>query len=319
MIHTLNDARQPSKQDTVRAPAVAGRFYPANPVELEAQVRRLLAAAKPCPAGQVRALIAPHAGYTCSGEVAAAAYRALMQGAGETPTAPAGTFDELLPGKSTGNQSHDREGVDGSLTLPALPAAPTVYLLGPAHWRPVDGVGLPRSTAFSTPLGTVPVDVERVTHLLRLGGQYRLNEAAHLPEHGLEVQLPFLQATLGQFAIVPMLFDDGADPERMAGDLTALLANRPRDLVVVSSDLSHYHAYQDAIILDHSLLKAVALGDLAAANAGEACGLLPILCLMRVAQHFGWTPHLCAYANSGDTCGSQREVVGYGAVSYTEN
>jgi AmmeMemoRadiSam system protein B len=192
-----------------------------------------------------------------------------------------------------------------------------VYLLGPAHWRPVDGVGLPRATAFATPLGTTPVDIARVEGLLRLGGHYRLNEAAHLPEHGLEVQLPFLQVVLGAFTIAPLLCDDGADPERLAADLTALLADRPDDLLVVSSDLSHYHTYQEAIILDHSLLKAVATGDLTAANGGEACGLLPILCLMRLAQHFGWTPHLCAYANSGDTCGSKREVVGYGAVVYT--
>jgi AmmeMemoRadiSam system protein B len=285
MIHTLDDARQPFKQATVRAPAVAGRFYPAHPAELGALVGRLLAAARPCPTARVRGLIAPHAGYACSGEVAAAAYRALQQRADETSALQA--------------------------------EVRTVYLLGPAHWRPVDGVGLPRATAFATPLGTVPVDVERVAHLLHLGGQYRLNEAAHLPEHGLEVQLPFLQAALGEFAIVPLLFDDGADPERTAADLVALLAERPHDLVVVSSDLSHYHTYQDAIILDHSLLKAVATGDLLAANAGEACGLLPILCLMRIAEHFGWTPHLCAYANSGDTCGPKREVVGYGAVAYS--
>ena len=293
MIHTLNDVRQPFQQAAVRAPAVAGRFYPAQPAELGALVRRLLAAARLCPTGHVRGLIAPHAGYACSGEVAASVYRTLTPEQAQTGTQLAGARSAL--------QAEAR----------------TVYLLGPAHWRPVDGVGLPRATAFATPLGTVPVDVERVTHLLHLGGQYRLNEAAHLPEHGLEVQLPFLQATLGEFAIVPMLFDDGADPERTAADLAALLAERPHDLLVVSSDLSHYHAYQDAIILDHSLLKAVATGDLAAANAGEACGLLPILCLMRVAQHFGWTPHLCAYANSGDTCSSKREVVGYGAVVYT--
>jgi AmmeMemoRadiSam system protein B len=86
---------------------------------------------------------------------------------------------------------------------------------------------------------------------------------------------------------------------------------------MATTDLSHYHSYQDAIILDHAFLKALATGDLAAANAGEACGLLPILCLMHIAQRLNWRPHLLAYANSGDTCGSRREVVGYGAVAYT--
>jgi AmmeMemoRadiSam system protein B len=292
MIHSLKDTMQRQAPAAPRPPAVAGRFYPANAGKLESLVRRLLATARPAVSGNVRALIAPHAGYNCSGEVAAAAYRCLAPRGPESPA-------------------------DGQAEPSAIQAEPpVVYLLGPAHWRPVDGVGLPRATVFATPLGQIPVDTERVAHLLHLGGQYRLNEAAHLPEHGLEVQMPFLQTVLDAFTIVPMLFDDGADPERTAADLAPLLEERPDDLIVVSSDLSHYHTYQDAIILDHSLLKAVATGDLAAANAGEACGLLPILCLMRVAQHLGWTPHLCAYANSGDTCGSQREVVGYGAVVY---
>ncbi len=106
-------------------------------------------------------------------------------------------------------------------------------------------------------------------------------------------------------------------PSAWPSDLCTLLAGSPDDLVAVSTDLSHYHPYQDAIILDHGFLKALATGDMPAANAGEACGLLPVLCLMYVAQHFGWQPHLLAYANSGDTCGSRREVVGYGAIAYT--
>lgn len=290
MIHTLQDAILMQSQVAVRPPAVAGRFYPAGADELEAMVQRLLAGPNTRLPTPVAGLIVPHAGYICSGEVAAAAYRTLR---------PAASAQ-----RRTAGESAER--------------LPVVYLLGPAHWRPVDGVGLPRATQFATPLGTVDVAAEPLAHLLRLGGQYRLNEAAHLPEHGLEVQLPFLQATLGAFTIVPMLFDDGADPEQTAVDLTALLEGHPEDIVVVSSDLSHYHSYQDAIILDNGLLKAIAGGDLNAANGSEACGLLPILCLMRIAHNFGWTPHLCAYANSGDTCGSKREVVGYGAVCYTQ-
>jgi AmmeMemoRadiSam system protein B len=227
----------------------------------------------------VRALVAPHAGYVCSGEVAAAAYQ----------------------------------------TLGGLPSVPgrTVYLLGPAHWKAVNGVGLSSAAAWQTPLGEVPLATAEIRGLAAEGGHYHHDDAAHAPEHCLEVQLPFLQAVLPGFAIVPLLFDDMANPEQVAADLCRLLAARPADLLVVSTDLSHYHPYQDAIILDHALLKAVALGDLAGANAGEACGLLPLLCLMHVAQHFGWQPHLLAYLNSGDTCGARREVVGYGAVAYT--
>jgi len=227
----------------------------------------------------VCALIAPHAGYACSGIVAGASFRALT----------------------------------------SLPRAErVVYLLGPAHWKAVHGVGLSSATAFATPLGEVAVATERVAHLSGLGERYRIDDAAHAPEHCLEVELPFLQVTLGTFRCVPMLFDDAAKPERVAADLLPLLAAHPEDLVVVSSDLSHYHPYQEAVNADNGFLKAVALGDMAAANGGEACGLLPILCLMSIAEQLDWKAHLLAYANSGDTCGSRREVVGYGGVAYTE-
>ncbi|MFN8466358.1 MAG: AmmeMemoRadiSam system protein B [Caldilineaceae bacterium] len=271
-----------------RQPAVAGRFYPANGATLAGEVKRLLAGGTPPRLRRVRALVAPHAGYACSGEVAAAAYRAL-----------AASMPPAQPGTEAGPQ-------------------PTVYLLGPAHWKAVHGVGLSGAAVFATPLGQVPVAIDRLHQLAALGGQYRVDDAAHAPEHCLEVHLPFLQTVLAAPRIAPLLLDDGAAPEQLAGDLCTLLEDSPDDLVVVSSDLSHYHPYQEAIILDHGFLKALATHDMAAVNASEACGLLPVLCLMHVAQHFGWQPHLLAYANSGDTCGSRREVVGYGAIVYTE-
>jgi AmmeMemoRadiSam system protein B len=261
----------------VRAPAVAGRFYPPDATQLEAEVRRRLSmAGRPVLQG-VRAVIAPHAGYVCSGDVAGASFRALS-------------------------------------TLPHSDRV--VYLLGPAHWKVVHGVALSSAAAFATPLGDVAVAAERVAALAAMGPHYRFDDAAHAPEHCLEVELPFLQVVLGAFRIVPMLFDDVAEPARIAANLTPLLLAHPEDIVVVSSDLSHYHPYQDAVNADNGFLKAVAMGDLAAANRGEACGVLPILCLMYVAEQLGWRPHLLAYANSGDTCGSRREVVGYGAVAY---
>ncbi len=276
----------------IRQPAVAGRFYPANGATLAGEVTRMLAGGRSRQLGRVRALVAPHAGYACSGEVAAAAYRAL-----------AVSLPQVQPGIESEPQSGSQ---------------PTVYLMGPAHWKAVHGVGLSGAAIFATPLGQVPVATDRLHQLAALGGQYHVDDAAHAPEHCLEVHLPFLQTVLTALRIVPMLLDDGAAPEQLAGDLCALLAGSPDDLVVVSSDLSHYHPYQEAIILDHGFLKALATHDIAAVNASEACGLLPVLCLMHVAQHFGWQPHLLAYANSGDTCGSRREVVGYGAIAYTE-
>ena len=101
------------------------------------------------------------------------------------------------------------------------------------------------------------------------GGCAHIDEAAHAPEHCLEVELPFLQCVLApSFAIVPMLFDDNADVAWVAGQLAARLAAHPNDLIVVSSDLSHYHPYADAVRRDRAMLAAIVAGDAAAARPG---------------------------------------------------
>ena len=242
-------------------------------------MREFLQAAQAPDLATACAVISPHAGYPCSGSVAGASFRALA----------------------------------------SLPAADrVVYLMGPAHWAPVFGVGLTSASAFATPLGEVAVAVERVAQLLALDHGYHLADAAHTPEHCLEVELPFLQVALLQFRIVPMLFDEEANVAQVAADLAFLLAAHPADLVVVSSDLSHYHPYAEAMKLDRAFLSAVVAGNRSAAEDGEACGKQPILCLMQLAAHFGWQAHFLAYANSGDTCGPKSEVVGYGAVAFTE-
>ncbi len=90
-----------------------------------------------------------------------------------------------------------------------------------------------------------------------------------------------------------------------------------RSLVVVSSDLSHYLPYAQAMAMDRALLEAVAAGDAEAAGRGQACGIVPILMLMAIAERAGWSAHLVDYRNSGDTCSLRNEVVGYGAVVYS--
>ncbi len=262
----------------VRPAAVAGSFYPADANELRAMVLDLLNKAKSPALDNVRGVIAPHAGYQYSGLVAAHSFRTLR-------------------GLSQGVY--------------------TVYLMGPAHYVPVYGVGLSSARAFETPLGRVPVAQDQVEKLLALGGPYHLADPAHLPEHSLEVELPFLQTVLPQAQIVPMLFDSAADYTRVGEDLAKILAEDPRSLLVVSSDLSHYHTYDEAVRLDRAFLHAVITGDISRASGGEACGLPAILTAMTVAEILGWRAHLLAYRNSGDSGGPIWEVVGYGAVAYT--
>ena len=262
----------------VRPAAVAGRFYPAAADALRGAVQHFVTLAQRQPLRCVRAVVAPHAGYPCSGAVAGAAFDALQD----------------LP-----------------------PIDRTVYLIGPAHFKAVHGVGLSSAATFATPLGSVPVATEQVEALAGSGIAH-IDDLAHAPEHCLEVELPFLQHILrGRFAIVPMLCDEEAELNSLALFLAATLERRSTDLVVVSSDLSHYHSYVEAVRRDRKLLEAVAAGDIDSAERGEACGLSALLCLMQIAQHLHWDSHVLAYANSGDTCGSRQEVVGYGAIAFT--
>ncbi len=189
----------------------------------------------------------------------------------------------------------------------------TVYLLGPAHYVYVDSIALSPAEAFETPLGRVQQNRAAVDALLARGRRYELHPLAHEPEHSLEVELPFLQTVLHDFDLVAMLCGQ-PDVDGVAADLAGLL--EPSDLVVVSSDLSHFYPYDSARALDRAMLEAVVAGDAAAAAQGEACGLQPILILMRLAQALNWTPHLLDYRNSGDTGGDKSRVVGYGAVAY---
>ena len=264
----------------VRPPAVAGAFYPSDPNQLRQDIKYYLETAQIPPMRGVRAVICPHAGYIYSGLIAAASYKVLQQ-------------------------------------LPRRPR--TVYLLGPAHYLPVSGIALGDFSALRTPLGEVPVATEMVDLLAASGDPYYKDVQPHLPEHSLEVQLPFLQVTLGaEIRVVPMLFGR-VDPRRATVPLLDLVRSDPNAMIVVSSDLSHYHSYDVARQLDQQFLNAVLANDTVQAARGEACGIYPILVLMGIARQLGWQPALLDRRNSGDTAGDKRQVVGYAAIAYAKN
>lgn len=262
-------------EGSVREPAVAGQFYPADPDRLQRDVQDYIdRASLPPDLGKVRALIAPHAGYVYSGITAGYAFKALRE-------------------KS------------GSVT--------TVFLLGPAHRMPVNGVALGSYSAFRTPLGAVPVAVDRVAVMLEEMSIYTRAPDAHRSEHCLEVQLPFLQVSLTDFELVPMLYGD-VEPGAVADDLVSRLTDD--DMVLVSSDLSHFHPYSRAQRRDQNFLDGLLKGDEAGVRSGEACGRAPVMTLMEISQREGWEPHLLDYRNSGDTSGDRSRVVGYASVAY---
>ncbi len=261
---------------TVRPAAVAGMFYPGAPRALEASVRALLASVATPPAdgnAWPKALIVPHAGYIYSGPIAASAYA------------------RLLPGRDRIRR---------------------VVLLGPVHRVPIRGLALPGADSFSTPLGTVTIDAAAVARVRSLP-QVRESEAAHSLEHSLEVQLPFLQAILEDFTLVPLAVGDASAAQ--VAQVIEHLWGGPETLIVVSSDLSHYHPYDEATEIDRSTADEIlALAD--TLDHEQACGATPINGFALCARRHELRPELIDLRNSGDTAGDKSRVVGYAAFVF---
>jgi hypothetical protein len=254
----------------VRPPAVAGLFYPDDPVELAATIDRLLPEA-PVAEPPPKALIAPHAGYVYSGPVAALAYARLR---------------------------------------PIRDRIERVVLLGPAHRVPLDGLAVTSAEAFATPLGLAEVDDDACRRVLALG-PVRVDDAAHAEEHSLEVHLPFLQRLLARFRILPLVVGEAA-PGAVA-DVLDLVWDGPETVIVVSSDLSHYHDYAAAAARDRRTAAAIVARAVDGVADHDACGARPVRGLLEAARRHDLAVHLVDLRSSGDTAGPRDRVVGYGA------
>jgi AmmeMemoRadiSam system protein B len=265
-----------SRDVKVRPPAVAGQFYAGHAAQLRTEVAELLASAPAHYAASPKALIVPHAGYIYSGRVAATAFAPLQDRAS---------------------------------------AIARVVVIGPAHYVPVPGIAIPTADVFETPLGRVPVDhaaLAAIAHMSCVIGA----DGPHAPEHALEVELPFLQALLRRFAVVPLLVGDVA-PIDVAAVLRRLWGG-PETLIVVSSDLSHYHDYDTARRLDAATADAIERHDWAHLGPNEACGFLPIAGLLIEAARRGLPAQRLSLCNSGDAAGGRHRVVGYGSWIFEE-
>jgi AmmeMemoRadiSam system protein B len=258
-----------------RPPAVAGAFYPRDAASLSAEVGDLLGGAAPSPGAHPKAIIAPHAGYIYSGPIAASAY---------------------------------------SLLAPCRGKVNRVVLAGPAHRVHVAGAAVPSAPAFESPLGSVPLDREALERLSELPF-VEVSDAAHAPEHSLEVHLPFLQYVLGAFQLVPIVVGDAA-PDDMARLFEAVWGGE-ETLIVVSSDLSHYLPYEAARRRDRRTVDSILALD-ARVELDEACGAMPINGLLTVARRRGMAVELLDLRNSGDTAGDRDRVVGYASFALRE-
>lgn len=188
-----------------------------------------------------------------------------------------------------------------------------VVLLGPSHRVPFRGIATSSADSFRTPIGEVPLDREAIA-LAETLPQVQPLDAAHRMEHSLEVQLPFLQTVLGPFRLVPLVVGD-ADPDSTA-EVIDLLWGGDETLIVISSDLSHYHDYHAAGRLDASTTAAIERLDPSGVHYEDACGRNPINGLLRVAQRRHLTARTLDLRNSGDTAGPRDSVVGYGAYAF---
>lgn len=189
-----------------------------------------------------------------------------------------------------------------------------VVLLGPTHRVPLRGLALPRAQAFATPLGVVPVD-EPGCALAAALPQVSSNAEAHAFEHSLEVQLPFLQTVLERFSLVPLVVGSASAAE--VAEVLEQLWGGPETLIIVSSDLSHYHPYREAQRLDAVTADAV-LALRPDLDHEQACGATPVTGLLACARDRRMRSELLDLRNSGDTAGDRSRVVGYGAFAFYE-
>jgi MEMO1 family protein len=189
-----------------------------------------------------------------------------------------------------------------------------VVLLGPVHRVPVRGLAVPSVDAFATPAGEVRVDREALRSLRDLP-QVVTSDAAHALEHSLEVQLPFLQRLLGEFQLVP--FAVGTASAGEVAQVIERLWGARETLIVISTDLSHYHGYEEARRIDAATLARI--GDLATdLDHDEACGATPLNGMLAAARKRQLSIRQLAACNSGDSAGGKAQVVGYAAFALYE-
>lgn len=263
---------------TIRYPAVAGSFYPSDERELRETIAVYLAKAKDIQVpGKLRALVVPHAGYIYSAPIAAYGYKLLTK---------------------------YKEQIDMAI------------IFGPSHYSMFAGACESGCQFWETPFGKVQVNSlldnadEKTKELIKLYPE------PHLPEHCIEVQLPFLQTVLKEFSVHALLCGQ-VDPAKLADVLVNAIDDKT--VIIASSDLSHYLSYDEAVKTDNIANESVpALNIKQFEKQGDACGKTAILTLMHIAKKKKWKGKLLDYRNSGDTAGSKAQVVGYGCYAFYE-
>lgn len=259
---------------STRAPAVAGMFYPDSAAGLGADLDAMLADAGP--------------------------------GAG----APGGETPRALVVPHAGYVFSGPVAASAYATLRNARDIRRVAVLGPSHRACLHGMAVSSADAFDTPLGRIPLDMAACRSLCKLP-HVLLSNHVHAREHSLEVQLPFLQRVLADFTLVPVVVGDAA-PADVARVIESLW--REDTLVVISTDLSHYHDYVTARRIDAQTIERILeLDD--RLEGDDACGCRPLNGLLHLLKKKGLEIDLIDARNSGDTAGAHDRVVGYASFA----
>jgi len=270
--------------DRIRESIVAGSFYSADPYVLKMQIEDYLLNAEDFAIKNIKALICPHAGYIYSGQVAGYSY------------------------KQVAKNSYD-----------------CVIVVSPSHAEYFDFISIFNGDGYSTPLGNVMIDKERAELLKAASPEILFSDKGHNEEHSIEVQLPFLQTIFNEnLKFIPIAI--GVQSKKNINNLGKALGETFKDhnvLIVASTDLSHYHTYSDALLLDREVIKYVQRYDIEQLEEEyfgekvEMCGGGPVISAMIAAKEMGAdSAYVLKYQNSGDISGEKKAVVGYLSAAF---
>lgn len=268
----------------IRRSTVSGSFYPGEPEALSLQIEGFLSKVQPNGLGDIKAVVSPHAGYIYSGQVAAYSFRQLQ------------------------DKKYD-----------------SIIIIAPSHAEYFDFISVYHGDAYETPLGLVEVDKERVDRLESSHPDIKKTHSGHVSEHSLEVQLPFLQTVLGGgIQIVPLVMGNQSRENITAlGNSVGELFSGENVLIVASTDLSHYHPYDDAVAMDTHVENIIEtfdsqkLIDGLLQDKAEMCGGGPVASAMIASRLMGAdSSKVLKYTNSGDVSGDRSAVVGYLSAAF---
>ncbi|MCW9000430.1 MAG: AmmeMemoRadiSam system protein B, partial [Kangiellaceae bacterium] len=186
-----------------------------------------------------------------------------------------------------------------------------IVLIGPSHRIYIQGLAAPSHDYFNTPVGELKIDTQTIASLTEFP-QVEFNDLAHQQEHSLEVQLPFIYHLMRGVKLVPLVFG-----ETTSSAITEIIEYLWREdtLIVVSSDLSHFHSYEEANAIDNKTTRFIKSLDYQSISSEMACGSTAVKGLLRFARQNGFHAELISQCNSGDTAGDKSRVVGYASYA----